>query len=435
MDALNPAMAPAITEFRGGSKPVAEQLLNFVLFITVMTSCLAFVEPSPHDVLIFVLLTMCAAARVTFDRKLVPLLLLLLAWNVGGFLPLFQIGDNQKAIQSAGTSVYLAIAGVMFACLFSTGNLQRLSILRRAYLLSAVIATATGYIGFFHLVPGSDIFLTAFRVSATFKDPNVYGPFLIFPLVLLIISLLTSGIRPLDLAVMAFLLGGLLLSGSRGAWGHFTVSVCVAFIILVMATREPRMRFRIVVLGVVAVIATLLLVIALLSIPSVQELILMRAQAIQPYDVQQGGRFWEQQIAPSVILDHPFGMAPFEFDRIFGLQTHNTYLQGFIVFGWLGGTAYLTLVIATLLIGLRAVFVPTAWQSYLVAAYATFVGEVGEGMIVDTGHWRHFFLLVGMIWGLSVANTNFLRGRTGARRADEHSEDALHVPGTLASAR
>src|SRR5271170_7336003 len=142
----------------------------------------------------------------------------------------------------------------------------------------------------------------------------------------------------------------------------------------------------------------------------------MRAQAIQPYDVQQGGRFWEQQIAPSVILDHPFGMAPFEFDRIYGLQTHNAYLQGFIVFGWLGGTAYLTLVVATLLIGLRAVFVPTAWQSYLVAAYATFVGEVGEGMIVDTGHWRHFFLLVGMIWGLSVANINFLRGRTGAHR-------------------
>jgi hypothetical protein len=128
-------------------------------------------------------------------------------------------------------------------------------------------------------------------------------------------------------------------------------------------------------------------------------------------------------------------MAPFEFDRIYGLQTHNTYLQGFIVFGWLGGTAYLLLVITTLLIGLRTVFLPTAWQSYLVAAYATFVGEVSEGMIVDTGHWRHFFLLVGMIWGLSVANMNSLRARTGARRADEHSEDALHVPGTLASAR
>jgi hypothetical protein len=380
--------------------------------------------------LIFVLLTACAAARVPFDRKLVPLVLLLLVWNVAGFPPLFQVADNEKAIQSAGTSLYLAIAGIMFACLFSTGNLQRLSIMRRAYILSALFATALGYVGFFHLIPGSDIFLTAFRVSATFKDPNVYGPFLIFPLVFLIISFLTSAIRVLDLAVMAFLLGGLLLSGSRGAWGHFVASVGVAFIILVMATREPRKRSRIVVLGAIAAIVTLLLVVALLSIPSVQDLILMRAQAIQPYDVQQGGRFWEQQIAPSVILDHPFGMAPFEFDRIYGLQTHNTYLQGFIVFGWLGGVAYLGLVFTTLLLGLRALFVPTAWKIYLVAAYATFVGEVGEGMIVDTGHWRHFFLLVGMIWGLSVASINFVRGRAGVFHAT--NANALHAPGVLA---
>jgi hypothetical protein len=426
----SPRMALAITEHRGSSKAVAEQLLNFVLFITVLTSCLAFVEPSPHDALIFVLLTGCAAARVPFDRKLVPLVLLLLVWNVAGFPPLFQVADNEKAIQSAGTSLYLAIAGIMFACLFSTGNLQRLSIMRRAYILSALFATALGYVGFFHLIPGSDIFLTAFRVSATFKDPNVYGPFLIFPVVFLIISFLTSSIRVLDLAVMAFLLGGLLLSGSRGAWGHFVASVGVAFIILVMATREPRKRSRIVVLGAIAAIVTLLLVVALLSIPSVQDLILMRAQAIQPYDVQQGGRFWEQQIAPSVILDHPFGMAPFEFDRIYGLQTHNTYLQGFIVFGWLGGVAYLGLVFTTLLLGLRALFVPTAWQIYLVAAYATFVGEVGEGMIVDTGHWRHFFLLVGMIWGLSVASINFVRGRAGVFHAT--NANALHAPGVLA---
>ena len=69
----------------------------------------------------------------------------------------------------------------MFACLFCDGDLVRLAILRRAYILAALIATAAGYIGFFHLVPGAGIFLDNDRVSATFKDPNVYGPFLIFP--------------------------------------------------------------------------------------------------------------------------------------------------------------------------------------------------------------------------------------------------------------
>ncbi len=88
---------------------------------------------------------------------------------------------------------------MMFACLFCDGDMVRLTILRRAYILAALIATAAGYIGFFHLLPGSDIFLTNDRVSATFKDPNVYGPFLIFPLLLLIIGVLTRGIKLLDL--------------------------------------------------------------------------------------------------------------------------------------------------------------------------------------------------------------------------------------------
>ncbi len=67
--------------------------------------------------------------------------------------------------------------------------------MRRAYLLAALLATVAGYIGFFHLLPGADIFLDGVRVSATFKDPNVYGPFLIFPLLMLMIGLMTRGIR------------------------------------------------------------------------------------------------------------------------------------------------------------------------------------------------------------------------------------------------
>ena len=47
----------------------------------------------------------------------------------------------------------------MFACLFCDGNPVRLTVLRRAYLLAALIAAAAGYIGYFHLLPGSSIFL------------------------------------------------------------------------------------------------------------------------------------------------------------------------------------------------------------------------------------------------------------------------------------
>jgi hypothetical protein len=33
-----------------------------------------------------------------------------------------------------------------------------------------------------------------------------------------------------------------------------------------------------------------------------------------------------------------------------------------------------------------------------------------EGFIVDTDHWRHFFLILGLVWGLTAASINLRRG-------------------------
>jgi uncharacterized membrane protein len=390
-----------------GQSALAQRVLNITLFITVLLSSIAFIEPSPHDAMMFVLLVMCVSARVSFDRKLVPLLILTIVWLLGGLLSLIRVGDQENTIQYAGTSVYLGLAGIMFACLFCDGNLTRLLIMRRAYILAALIATVAGYLGFFHLVPHYEIFLDNDRVSATFKDPNVYGPFLVFPLLMLIISFMTNGVRLIGLVVVATLLGGLFLSFSRGAWMHFAVSAVVAVTLLFATTSDRRMRNRIILLAIGAAFAAALLIIALTSIDSVRDMLLVRAKPIQPYDVGPGGRFWYQQLALGQILDHPNGLGPFEFARIFGGQQHDVYMQCFLVYGWLGGTAYATLVLVTLAMGIRTALTTTPWQHYLIAAYAAFVGEAGEGFIVDTDHWRHFFLLLGLIWGLSAATVNF----------------------------
>ncbi len=419
MNARNPAMAVALAPQAAGFPILARRLLNLVLFVTVLTSSIAFVEPSPHDVLMLVLLVTCVGARVGFDHKLVPLLILLIVWLVGGLLCLIQVGDNAKYIQYAGTSLYLGLAAIMFACLFCDGDLLRLAIMRRAYIIAALLATAAGFIGFFHLLPGADIFLENDRVSATFKDPNVYGPFLIFPILWLLIGLLTRGIRLLDVTVLAVLLGGLLLSFSRGAWAHFVISATVGIAIVLAVTPDPRMRARIVMLGLLGAVVTALLIVAAMSIGSVHDMFVERAKAIQPYDVGPGGRFWQQELAINAILENPNGLGPFEFDRIFGLQQHNVYMQGFLVYGWLGGAAYLTLVAVTLVFGLVAVSTQTPWQYYLITAYAVFVGEACEGMIVDTDHWRHFFLMLGLVWGLGAATINYRRRQAWGTESDE----------------
>jgi hypothetical protein len=57
--------------------------------------------------------------------------------------------------------------------------------------------------------------------------------------------------------------------------------------------------------------------------------------------------------------------------------------------------------------GWLTIFIRSPWQTYVIITYATFVGEIAEGFIIDTDHWRHFFLLLGMVWGLGAANIKF----------------------------
>ena len=158
-----------------------------------------------------------------------------------------------------------------------------------------------------------------------------------------------------------------------------------------------------------------LLLVALATIGPLGGMLSERAQLIQYYDVGQGGRFELQQLALGALLDNPSGLGPFEFARIYGLQQHNVYLQAFMVYGWLGGAAYIALVLTTLLQGLRAAFVATPWQPYLIAAVAAFAGEAIEGFVIDTDHWRHFFLILGIIWGLVAATIK--SHRNGAQDA------------------
>ena len=221
MSELASPAAFAEGEGYAATAPLAQRLLKIVLFVTVMVSSIAFIEPSPHDGLMIILLAMCVAARVPFDRKLIPLMLLLIVWLIGGFFSVIPVLDQKQTLQYVATSVYLVLAAIMFACLFCDGNLVRLTILRRAYIIAALIATAAGYVGFFHLAPGSDIFLFNDRVSATFKDPNVYGPFLIFPLLLLLIGAddaRHAAFQPRDHDVLVRRPGAILLARRLGAF-------------------------------------------------------------------------------------------------------------------------------------------------------------------------------------------------------------------------
>ena len=89
---------------------------------------------------------------------------------------------------------------------------------------------------------------------------------------------------------------------------------------------------------------------------------------------------------------------------------HNSFLDAFVAGGWLGGVTHFTLMFMTLLFGLRYLFVRTSWQRTYIAVFATFAAELGESFIIDVQHWRHLYLLIGVLWGLiAVARADVAR--------------------------
>ena len=384
--------------------------LEAMLYICILSSFLTIVQPAPYEFLAMVLGFACLLARVPIDRKVMPLVMLLFLLELGGLMSMIPVMDYQDGVKFMFISIYLAISGVIFAFVFSDDCVRRLRILRAAYIPSAAIAALLGIAGYFKLFPGAEqMFLMNSRAVSTFKDPNIFGPFLILPLLMIAERFLAGVFKLRYIVCGCIILFGLLLAFSRAAWGNFAISAFAMFVLMILTRPDARSRRRIVMMGLGAVGAIALLVAVLVSIEDVREMFLQRATLLQAYDTgTEGSRFNIQQRSIEEILVNPNGMGPWVFAVQYGLVSHNSYLGTFLNHGWLGGIAYIALTLSTLVVGYRAVITRTPWQDLSIPVYATYFGLCLESAIVDTDHWRHYYLLVGVIWGLYAATVNHL---------------------------
>ena len=322
---------------------------------------------------------------------------------------------DTKAVMYFLISFYLQLTAVLFACVFATDTMRRLATLRIAYICAAMIASIAGIVGYFQLVPGADLLLLNGRARGTFKDPNVFGPFLVLPLLFLIQATLSRGLRVRYVIPGIVILIGLFLSFSRGAWGHFLASVLVMIAFMFATAPTQRFRARVVAVSAAAAIGGVAILALLMSLGNVQDMFAQRASLVQSYDGGATGRFATQASSLLGLLDHPIGYGPEQFAKIFGQAPHNTYINSFAAYGWLGGLMYLALALITAVMGFRATLVRTPWQPYLIAVYSAYLGLAVESLIIDTDHWRHYFLLLGLLWSL-IAVTKKAQSPTHERR-------------------
>lgn len=383
------------------------RFLHFALYATVFAGPFVMIEPAPYEGLTALLVLACIFANVTIDRRLMLPLLLILLWNVGGLIALIPVVNDSDAVTFVIISIYMGMTSMVFACLFAHDSVRRLEIMRSAYILAAVIASIVGIIGYFNLVPGAwDLFTRYNRLKSTFKDPNLFGPFAILPLLLIISSALLNGLRLRHIVSGSIILVAVLLSFSRAAWAHFIFSSMLMVGLMFAATSSARFRARIATATVLSVAGVAILVAGMLSVGHIGNVFKERASLIQDYDAGEGGRFNRQLESIPLLLGDPNGFGPYQFHNRYGQDPHEVYLNAFASYGWLGGVSYAALVLITLWAGYATVLKRTPWQQYQIAAVATYTGVVLEGFVIDTDHWRSYYLVMGIVWGLAIATLN-----------------------------
>ncbi|MGL4635200.1 MAG: O-antigen ligase family protein, partial [Beijerinckiaceae bacterium] len=339
-----------------------------------------------------------------------PMISLLILYNIGGGLSLMGVLEETRAIWFVVISVYMALMAIIIACIFSEDTERRLEMMKSGYALAAVVASICGIMGYFNVAGTFDIFTRYGRAMGTFKDPNVFSTFLVLPVVYIIQGyFLGTHKRPIiSGGILLIIMAGLFLSFSRGAWGVALAAIMMCIGLTFITASSGKIRMRIVIIAFIGICLFIIMLAIALQFEAIRSTFEVRASLNQDYDKGETGRFGNQKRAIPLLLDLPNGFGPTMFRDIFPEDPHNTFLNAFASYGWLGGISYLTLIFITMVAGWTLVFKKTPWQRDAIAIWSSFFFLMLQGLQIDTDHWRHFYVQLGLTWGLLVASQRYL---------------------------
>jgi O-antigen ligase len=364
--------------------------LGFVLFGVVR------VEPAPADAV----LAVCAAlavvsGRLHLRRIPVPIVGLLACLVVLNILSMAGAAEMSEALRYGAITLYLIVLAVWLTSYLRTAARTRLVI--RAYVAGAVLSSVAAVLALFVAFPGHEILAgeNQSRAQGLFKDPNVFGPFLIPAALIALEEALRPRIlglrRPAAVTVLVVLVIGIVFAFSRAGWLNFAIAVSVMLLVLALRTEAARATWAAVALvGVVALFAG-----GAVLLTGSEEFLQERAQ-VQSYD---SARFTAQRTGIQIASEHPLGVGPGQFELDQPVSAHSIYIRVLAEQGVLGLAVLIALLAYTLVLaGRNAVAGRDTFGVGSAALLGAWCGLLANSAFVDTLHWRHLWLVAALIW-------------------------------------
>lgn len=391
------------------------RMLDIMVAVWIFSGGMVLFEPSPYELTFLAVLPLALVAGIGIYRSTYGLLAILVAFTPFALIAVFQVryGTVSDALIFSLVTVFLMVTSYFVANYVAEATERRMRIIMRAYTAAAVLSAIIGTLAYLGIMPGAEIFTRYGRAKAAFNDPNVFGPFLVLPAMYALQKVLLSSGRTAIISgvVYMILFVGVFASFSRAAWGHFAASSLIVLVLCFWLEAQARDKVRIMIMSLVGAGMLIVALGGLLSIPQVSSLFEQRA-AGQDYDSGETGRFGRQGYAFELALNNPLGLGPGQFRNLRIIEEpHNVYVSVIHVYGWGGAAFYYLLVILTLWKGIAALTRPSPYRLMMIPLVATFTMLVGESVIIDSDHWRHYYLVAGLIWGIATAIQNSPRQR------------------------
>ncbi|MGD2137721.1 MAG: O-antigen ligase family protein [Gammaproteobacteria bacterium] len=374
-----------------------------LLWLLMAISFIVFIEPAPYDILGLALLLAFLLLGLRIPTGIRYAMIFLGVFYVASILASILSPEPSVSIRPLMIRFYLLASWLLFTSLIHEDPDRVLRVLFSGYTAAAILAVALGVLGYFRLIPYTEQLLENGRVRSLFKDPNVYGPFLV-PVMLYLVARMETATRIGKfylVSVFAFLALGILLGFSRGSWLNLAAALLIYFVLRLATQKSARLKSQLIIQGSVLAAFLALVVGWAMTTGDIGRMLEIRTQ-MQEYDLKEGGRFSTQKQILRETLDYPLGIGVHQIAEPyydFYRAPHNVYLLALIESGWLGALAFYGFLVLTLWKSFQFVFHDTGLQAVYIAVFASACGVLLQSLFVDSHHWRHVYLLYAMLWG------------------------------------
>lgn len=373
--------------------------LDTMLAAVMVTGIYVVVEPAPFDLLILMLGgLLLVSRRLSMPRAAAAPGALLGLFVVTNLLSLVFSRDLPRSLFFFAVTGYLVVLWAILVAAQGVGRERTSDAILRGYAIGGTVTGALGVVAYLGAPVIGPMMAPNGRLYGLFKDPNVFGAYLAPVAVIAVYHLIAvPGARRLPwLGALAASGAAVFLTFSRGAWGNLGVALAVFFFLFTFADGLGRSWWRTFVFFPPVALLLSVLAIQLLSVDGISNMFEMRF-GMQSYDDL---RFRIQGEAVSVALLNPLGLGPGMTEKTFSVAAHSTYVRSLVEHGFLGLFSIVALVFASIIRSVWFAVFAAVQQDRLRFAVtaAALCGMAVESAVIDTIHWRHYWVFLAMAW-------------------------------------